>query len=408
MLTYDNSRQITGTWPKLLSESIFGTLLPHPQAFDLSAIRKTKDMWKYKAVHTSNYQADIHLLDSFLHEFGVDATYKEIVNICKSCKKFDSVKLALHEVDGKSDWFSSYHCVRCELKHGIIEVCIITACLNSSTVKLTIYPKFYKKQCCSDEFLSALINKITNRLTTLQRQKYPLFSFTANTVAPIINKINNIAKLVDKYPWFRWVILVHGKPGTGKTFLFKHLQFYLDRGIYLQYHTTLVDTFKEALHCSQNHNEKPETDKLVATATPNLCNLNGTVKIPIEIIDEVDRLISSYSNNTFDTKQADTVSLWKEHLDSASGLIVLITNHLDKLDQSAIRDGRVNETIHIDVDFYSIKERRGILEFYSKQYCVDDFSSTVSDEELKDMTIARIEAICKKKMVENGMKEISN
>jgi len=385
-------------------------LLPHPQTFDFNAIQKTKDMWKYKAVHTSNYQADIHILDSFLHDFGVDATYKEITDICNSCKKFDSVKLVLHEVDGNSDWFSTYHCVRCELKHGIIEVCIITDCRSTSILKITTYPKFYKKQCCSDKFLSALSNKIAGRLAAIQKQKHPLFGLTANTVAPIVQKINNIAKLVDKYPWFRWVILVHGRPGTGKTFLFKHLQFYLDHDIHLQYHDSLAESFNSyRLNRSDDiaSENKVRERPIEIVPSPNLCKLNDTVKIPIEIIDEVDRFISSYANGGFNTKQADIVSAWKDHLEEASGLIVLITNHLDKLDESAIRDGRVNEIIHMDTDFYSIKEKRGILDFCSKQYGVPNFSSTITDEELKDMTLARIESSCKKEMVENGMQEIS-
>lgn len=99
------------------------------------------------------------------------------------------------------------------------------------------------------------------------------------------------------------------------------------------------------------------------------------------------------------------VNKFKEELDKARGLIILITNHKESVDNSVLRDGRVNEFIDMGRNFYSLEEKKCIMNYYKNKYNINDFD--VPDDIIRDILVSSIPSICEKEMLDRGIKEIN-
>ena len=403
-LKYDQDKANQGVYPNLVYGSIFTGLMPHPKLLNAASLQTTKEMWKYKSLHEEEVNVDVAILTSFLTSFGVKNFYQEICTVCKMYKGFTEVNIL--EVKDNAPIYKYY--IECKSNSGTTKITLMPGQSGEHSYLTTTFLAYWnKRRVMGIKTTRTLLVKICKKLVELQKQHYPLFRNTDNKVIKeLIHKITKISQVAIKYPSFRWVILVHGKPGTGKSWLFNHLQFYLDHTIQLSKHETLATAIDGAI--TQEIDIKPLKHPTTYQSYGEL-----VTTIPIEVIDEVDKVISNYSSSieridTVDVKQAKVVSVFKEKLDNAQGLVILITNHLDKLDASAIRDGRVNEIICMDEHFYSIEEKKEILTFYQQQYGLTHNTPSFSDKELREITIAKIESICKKNMIEEGMGLISS
>jgi hypothetical protein len=238
-----------------------------------------------------------------------------------------------------------------------------------------------------------------------------------------LNRIRNFIKLYHKIGVYkqqrslRWVILVKGAPGTGKTFLFDSMlprmfpgKLYEDNQMDEILYTAQKNQLKYGtLYNNHAHGTKEASNgEMCISERVAVQALHGWEnRVPYFVIDEVDRFVASYTDVDLDRSKADMVYLFKRLLDTTAGIVVLITNHADKIDQSILRAGRVNEVIDFDVDYYLPSEKQYVLQEYMRGYglCELDIPKAEIDK-LASKTVAEIEDMCRHTMLSKCEKMI--
>lgn len=157
---------------------------------------------------------------------------------------------------------------------------------------------------------------------------------------------NMKAKYIEHGVAYKRAYLIAGNPGTGKTSLIKAIASYLDvPKLQIMDVGSLQGRFTEAY-----------------------ANCSTPAVIAIEDIDasNVDTKVRSNSENPLDNKSSLSLSSLLNSLDGLvtknNAIVVMTTNHLDKLDPALVRPGRVDKIIHLD--YLTYEEGIEMMEFY--------------------------------------------
>ncbi|MCK9597141.1 ATP-binding protein [Candidatus Pacearchaeota archaeon] len=266
-------------------------------------------------------------------------------------------------------------------------------------------------------FFNKIVEKIYMDMKTKIYNKLKLDDLKSKKFEPILKKIENFSDIYKDRPYLRWVILVHGEPGTGKSWIFENISLFLsnrfiakDNSINTEMKPLMLKNYNNG-EDNRQQNKNTRSNKKISEFN-DIDSVQGPLKsnylkkyLKIQIVDEFDKYVGNYiEDDTINQEKSYTVSEFKRILDNENGLIILITNHKDKIDPSVIRDGRVNEVIEINGQFYSPEEKEKIFGYYKKEYELpDDFK--LSKSQLKNINIASIESTCKNKMLEIGYRE---
>lgn len=148
---------------------------------------------------------------------------------------------------------------------------------------------------------------------------------------------------------FKKTILFHGKPGTGKTSLVNVIANQLNCSIF---------AFNSIEHFSKHISSKNADDEM-----------------QILLLDEVDTYRESSKENTAGRDLKGELLLTLDGVDSVSNaIIILCTNHIEKLDKAILRPGRIDDIIEIlywgidDLNSYLKYMLDGTLVFDKENY----------------------------------------
>lgn len=178
----------------------------------------------------------------------------------------------------------------------------------------------------------------------------------------------SIKEFLDKEQWYikhgiPWQlgILLYGPPGTGKTSLIKALAAYTDRSISL-ISASYADSISVALQevpentitviedvdaCGETHNRRENLSK---DKNDNLSGNDSLTNNEELILDKkMERLMDRYGN----VGLADLLNAIDGVISTHGRILIMTTNHRDKLDQALLRPGRVD--IQIEVGFITME-----------------------------------------------------
>ena len=302
---------------------------------------------------------------------------------------------------------------RCKGARGTFELShegmlIADTFFNSKKSRATLSRKAFQVSRCYHEGITEVGERDTPDRYVIPAKLEPTLARMRRFVQLHTNMTNERLKGT-----LRWVILVKGAPGTGKTWLFDMLPTTVCNGR-LDDTDYIESNLNKYIHERKLKNDDDDDDNKakpspVTTKRGDDCQCYSEYgMVPYQVLDEVDRYVSSYTKNGVDQKQADNVYMFKHLLDTSSGIIVLITNYPELLDESIKRAGRINEVIDFDKHFYTLEEKQKILASYMKDYGIDtkDIKTglqTIEERgqpiELNEMTIAELENLCREAML---------
>jgi len=408
-----------------IKDTIFSSLVPS-LFINHTVISNTIDFLKYRKLYYI-YEEQGKNYGSYIYNYISREEYLDMaMGYLKKAKYITNLKFneKTKEKD-KYDWNENYF-VSFNIKDFFVKMWDY----NNGRIGFRVYHSrmlnFEHRVTRVFLYIEKVIKKISGDLRKKYVEKFKIKTLMPSSFDPTLNRMKNFCKVYQEMPHLnlRWVILVAGKPGTGKTWLFDQISNLFDNPE-LEWCSELNNSMSNIFEDYSNKAKGRKTEEQPALIRvpvdeaahtkfnmasgvymPN-CN-RGLVNVPFQVLDEVDRYIGNYADDVYgiNTFRSLMVNRFKEQLEEQSGIIVLITNHLNKLDQSAIRDGRVNEVILLESNYYTLEEKYKILEYYNEQYQTKNF--TIPNEELKDMTIAKIESTVKKYLLDQGLDKLRN
>lgn len=295
---------------------------------------------------------------------------------------------------------SKYNRATCEFVHNLIS----SRSLGEDTYK----------------YLSPLFTRISREIFFNIPGHKDLKELVPENARTIFRKIENFCSVYGKYrnAYLRWVVLVHGEAGTGKSWMFDNLPYLIDNENISFYKNNRLEEYLNSWR--RSFNDKGSSDKKARIipiekggnllAEPEFSKmekpLSGKgIRVPFEVIDEFDRYLGKYAySGFFDDYKGHLITKFKKALEMSTGIIILITNHVDKIDETAIRAGRVQDTVEIGRDFYNIEEKERILEHYKTFYHVPEL--IVPRSTLGGRSVAEIKNMCDRALMEKSYKEI--
>ena len=400
-------------WNNVLRNSIVGAFIP-TNTFNKDSFRYTKYLLKYKKLYIDmTYSYEVVLPDMWWTEIDMKLILEKIYFFLSHAKgvKFLKKLYKDDEIPANGNLFY-YGFDRKPLYSFKIKDIWFEMSFDLPGIRCTYFQNRPKTVYA---YLTG--RRITSYIASIVRKQYRetkcMNDLIPKKFKKALDRIENLGKICKQYPHFRWVILVHGEPGTGKTWLFKNLPMFTDKVRLLEspiLSKKMSEVRKRFFETSSSEADEPEegiteSPKLIGSTNKVKQDFNGISQIEYDVFDEFDMYVGNYlTDKSIDTSKSFLVNTFKEALDESKGLIILITNHKDKIDSSVIRDGRINETIHMDRSFYDLEEKKRIVEFYNREYGTEGFS--IPNNELDNMVVASIESKCKTEMLERGINEV--
>jgi len=394
-----------------LERTLFEPIAPIGFFLDVEKIENTKEFLRNKKI----YKQTLSCSYSLGLETTMNFTLRELYDCCERVLKKSKYVSRIESLLDESEYDDSIVAVNdiCQfkLKNNIIK-------LRYKYTKFEAEMSFNSFLKCNNAQYVQYLEKLLERIFLEIKQEY-LNKMKSVKLFPdkfhnTIEKIKRFTQVSHKYPQLRWVFLVHGEPGTGKTWLFNQIPSVMSNCVVsvdsdmqkrLNDYYNSLSTYKDDGGSPKPSSPSSWNSKPHRKLKKNI-NSGRVPHLRMEIIDEFDKYVGNYvEENSIDQKKSFMVSRFKEELDKTSGIIILITNHKDKIDPSVIRDGRVNEVIMMEKDFYTVEEKRNIFEYYKTYYGLPE-EYDVSNSELGDMTVASIEANSKNKMLEYGNQKL--
>lgn len=237
---------------------------------------------------------------------------------------------------------------------------------------------------------SKIERKLRKKLNNIGINIYKKYLFKNDKFDLIYNKLKAFSRSYSKLGIGRYVILLYGPPGTGKTFLAKMLQQVLMVENDIFYNIFSVSDIKNEL----SKYLKANNDKRDSSDNPSL-NYNDGYALEFEIVDEFDSYISSINDQSITARH--NAGIIKKALDNAKGIVILISNHVDDIDPAILRDDRINLKVKIDENFYSVNDKKELVNKILNRY-------NVNIDEIKD----RINNINYNKTVAHIINEVKN
>ncbi|MCK9556104.1 AAA family ATPase [bacterium] len=414
------------SYKNVLKRSIFGILIPD-FVIDASVIDATVDVLKYKKIYMDSLMSgDLYLPEGWHCTVDLDETVNKMENFLKyKCRGIKYLKKVYNNnkifseknekiIDGNSElnkhnYFKIANLDRKSVFTFKIKNTWCNVIFDFPALCIKYYFNEFEYTKCSDIYID--IRRLSMALARIIRNEYrkktEIMNLLPKKFVSTLKRIESLGKLVDKYKDMRWVILVHGEPGTGKTWLFKNLPIFTDKIKLVEAYgmSNSMKEIRKKLYDKNSDNNKSLPNEIIF-GTDNNKLTSGINEVGYDVFDEFDMYVGNYTTEkSIETDKSFLVNMFKEILDKTTGLVILITNHKDKIDPSVIRDGRVNEVIDFDKNFYDLEEKKNIVKYYSKQYNINDFK--ISNKELNNMLISSIESRCKKEMLDRGFKEIN-
>lgn len=381
----------------LLTNSLFGPFIPS-YYLKRSIIDNTKKIIKYKKFNRgSGFRNDANLPDDWFNKIDMNL-FLDIVE--KKMKGATGIKYFNRIKYDKSDSVIGKKVFCFKIKKAWFEISIGT---------WEPYCNYYFNRCDPIGWLEDTSGRINTFMSTVIRRLYRkqenLDLLLPSKMKSMLNRLENFGKIAKEYNNMRWVILVHGEPGTGKTWFFDQLPMFLNKTILVENELLgrkMVDMKRKL---NKPPEDSAEESKDLSDGHFKSSSRYSVTRISYDVFDEFDTYVGNYITKTsVETEKSYMVTKFKEFLDDSRGLIVLITNHKDKIDPSVIRDGRVNEVIHFDRNLYNLEEKKNILKYYIKQYKIPGY--VIDDDELEDILVASIESKCKMEMFNRGFNSI--
>ena len=259
--------------------------------------------------------------------------------------------------------------------------------MTTKTCTLEIYGKNHKDV---DDFISNAFQhykdivktKITDKRYIIypsikSHSKYELTNEKTFDSLFIPNK-NNIVKLIDSFvnKQDKFAIrgfpqklgfMLYGPPGTGKTSLIKAIAHYTQRHI-VSVPLKQIKSNKKLMELMfglklEHENENEDEDDI------HLC-YNNTIFVmedidaACDIVHSRDAKTKNKDNDALDL--AGILNVLDGAVDCPGRIVIMTTNHIEKLDPALIRPGRINMKIHLD--YIKQREASEMIKYYFNRY----------------------------------------
>ena len=154
----------------------------------------------------------------------------------------------------------------------------------------------------------------------------------------------------------KFAILLHGRPGTGKSSLVKAIASEMNSPIlYMSGRSsksTLMDTYSEITNPSSNGFVYNSND---TSNISNKLSRSTTMVHPVIVIEEVDTLNAQSREDNKDKDDTSAPMRLRDYLNLIDGIetppgaiFILTTNYVERLDPAIIRPSRIDLNIHMD------------------------------------------------------------